>query len=209
MRFSFIVIATVIFIVACGRGASIEDRPALAVSAFAETTPTAMDGANDPAIWVNREDPEQSLIVASGLEGGIEVYDLSGGRIAEVTDRPVTFVDVHYDFPLGSEKVDIVIASDVAESALIAYAIDAQGLREISSQAFPIETEIGGLCIYRSPLTNKYYAFAVASAGVIQQWELFDKSGALDARLVRSIPVGFDAGHCVAHDHGSASKFMI
>ncbi len=37
--------------------------------------------------------------------------------------------------------------------------------------------------------------------------ELFDQSGVLDARLVRSIPVGFDAGHCVAHDNGSAIYF--
>ncbi len=204
MRHLIIVISAVMFITACAQVASIEDSPVAAVSAFAETTPTVMDGANDPAIWVNRENVENSLIVASGLEGGIELYDLSGERVAEIDDRPVTLVDVHYGFPLGSEKVDIVIALDIAESALIAYAIDSEGLREISSQPFATEAEIEGLCIYRSPLSNKYYAFAVAAAGYIQQWELFDESGALDAQLVRSIPVGFDAGHCVAHDSGSA-----
>ena len=207
MKFSFVVIAAVMLIAACGKLASIEDRPAVSVSAFAETTPTTMDGAVDPAIWVNRENAEQSLIVASGVEGGIELYDLRGERIAEVTDRPITLVDVHYGFPLGSERVDIAIAYDIAESALIAYAIDANGLRKISSQLFLTEAEIAGLCIYRSPLSSKYYAFAVAAAGIIQQWELFGHSGELDARLVRSIPVGFDAGHCVARDSGSAIYF--
>ena len=207
MKFPYIVISTVILVAACESGGIIEDRPVTTVSALAETTPTALDGANDPAIWVNSENVGQSLIVATDEEGGIEVYDLSGERIAKVSERPISFIDVHYDFPLGPDKVDIAIASDIAESALVAYAIDAEGLREISTAPFPTEMEIGGLCIYRSPLTSKYYVFAVATAGVIQQWELFGQSGSLDARLVRTMPVGFDAGHCAAHDNGSAVYF--
>lgn len=207
MKYSFIVICAVTLVAACGQVASTGGGRVATISAFAETTPTVMDGANDPAVWVNSADPEQSRIVASGLEGGIEIYDLSGERIAEVSDRPVTLIDVHYGFPLGAEYVDIAIAADVAESALIAYVIDEEGLREVTARPLLTEAEIGGLCIYRSPLSSKYYVFAVAPAGVIQQWELFEQSAAIDALLVRSIPVGFDAGHCVAHDNGSAIYF--
>jgi 3-phytase len=207
MKYSLLVGATAMLFAACGSSPVIESSQSAVVAAFAETTPTTMDGAVDPAIWVNRENTGQSLIVASDEEGGIEIYDLRGERIARISDRPVTLVDIHYGFPLGSESVDIAIAYDIADSALVVYAIDSQGLREISFQPFPTETEIGGLCIYRSPLSNKYYVFAVAEAGVIQQWELIDRSGMVDARLVRSIPAGFDAGHCVAHDSGSAVYF--
>jgi 3-phytase len=207
MKFSYIVISIAVLVAGCQSGGIIEHRSATPVIAFAETTPTALDGAIDPAIWVNDENAGRSLIVASDEEGGIEIYDLHGERIATVTERPISFIDIHYDFPLGPDKVDIAIASDTAESALVAYAIDSQGLREISAAPFPTDEEVGGLCIYRSPLTSKYYVFAVVPAGVIQQWELFDRSGSLDARLVRTMPVGFDAGHCVAHDNGGAVYF--
>lgn len=207
MKFTFIVSVTVMFIAACNTPSQPEASRVSRVSAFAETTPTVMDGAVDPAVWVSRDDAAQSLIIASGVEGGIEIYGLGGERIEQLPDRPVALVDVHYAFPLGTGSVDIAVAYDVADSALVAYAINAQGLREISSRPFATEAEIGGLCIYRSPLSEKYYAFAVASAGMIQQWELIGQQNVLDARLVRTIPVGFDAGHCVAHDSGSAIYF--
>ena len=73
MKYSFIVICAVTLVAACGQVASTGGGRVATISAFAETTPTVMDGANDPAVWVNSADPEQSRIVASGLEGGIEL----------------------------------------------------------------------------------------------------------------------------------------
>ncbi len=215
MKLTIIILGTVLLIAACssisgtGQVASIDDSTIVAVSAFAETTPTTRDGANDPAVWISRENTNQSLILASGAEGGLEIYNVDGERTRTLAGRPITLVDVHYGFLIDSTTVDIVVAYDYSEAALVAYAIDGdrQGLTEISTRAFRTEAELGGLCIYRSPLSGKYYAFAVTSAGTIQQWELFAQSGALDARLIRSVPVGLGAGHCVAHDSGSAIYF--
>ncbi len=212
MKLTIIVLGTVMLIAACapqagtGRVASIDDSTVVAVSAFAETTPTTSDGANDPAVWISRENADQSLILASGAEGGLEIYNVNGERTGTLTGRPISLVDVHYGFPIESTTVDIMIAYDYSEAALVAYAIDSdgRGLTEISARAFPTEAELSGLCIYRSPLSGKYYVFAAVTAGTIQQWELFAQAGSLEARLIRSVPVGFGAGHCVAHDSGSA-----
>ena len=215
MKLTIIVFGTVLLTAACvsnsgtGQVVSIGDSNIAAVSAFAETTPTSRDGANDPAIWISRKNTDQSLILASGAEGGLEIYNVNGERTGTLTGRPISLVDVHYGFPMESTTVDIMIAYDYSEAALVAYAIDGdgRGLTEISARVFPTEAELGGLCIYRSPLSSKYYVFAATSAGTIQQWELFAQAGALDGRLIRSVPVGFGAGHCVAHDSGSAIYF--
>src|SRR5262245_2622344 len=38
----------------------------------------ATPDADDPAIWVNRRNSKQSLVVGTGKDAGILVYDLSG-----------------------------------------------------------------------------------------------------------------------------------
>ena len=53
------------------------------VMAKAETAPVASgdDAADDPAIWVNPDDPLKSLIVGTDKKNGLVVYDLSGAIV--------------------------------------------------------------------------------------------------------------------------------
>ncbi len=182
----------------------------VSVGASAETTPTLTDGANDPAIWINAENPEKSLILGSGSAGGLEIYDLNGNRVGVMGERAISLVDVRYNFPLAGNEVSLVVAYDAVAAELVAYTIDpaVPSLREISSEAIRTGTEIEGLCMYQSPLSGKYYAFA-AGDGMIQQWEFFDLNGKASARQIRAFPVGLGAGHCVVHDRGSMLYFSL
>ncbi|MGI9232598.1 MAG: phytase [Woeseiaceae bacterium] len=178
------------------------------VEPSAETTATLTDGANDPAIWIDAHDPDNSLILGSGLEGGLEVYDLDGTRIGVVGGAAITLVDVRSNFSLDGKSIGLAVAYDVVDSKILAYAVNAEGrsLTQITSASFATDAELEGLCLYQSPLSGKSYVFS-AGDGMIQQWELFEKSGELSARHVRSVPVGYGAGHCVGHDQGSAIYF--
>ena len=80
------------------------------VTATAETMPTSRDGANDPVIWIDTANPENSLILGAATEGGLEVYALDGSRINSLPERPITLVDVRYNFPLDGEKTDLAVA---------------------------------------------------------------------------------------------------
>ena len=183
-----------------------DDRPATAsLFAAAETTATLTDGANDPAILIDADDPANSLILGTGLAGGLEVYGLDGVRIAVMPDRPIGLVDVRYNFPLAGESIPLIVAHDFATMELVAYRMDESGrtLRQISSHPLRTETDVEGLCTYRSPLTGKFYAFATG-AGTIQQWELYDSAGTVAGRKIRTVPVGHGAGHCVVDDRVSA-----
>ncbi len=185
-----------------------ESGAIVTVSARGATDPTLADDATDPAIWINAENPRQSLILGSGSEGGLEVYDLSGARVHVASERPIGLVDVLYNFPLAGDTVSLAVAFDIATAEVIVYAIDgtSQSLADVTAEPLATRSEIEGLCTYQSPLSGKFYAF-VAGDGLIQQWELYDASGKVAGRRIRSIPVGLGAGHCVAHDRTAALYF--
>jgi 3-phytase len=174
------------------------------MSPVAQTTPTMADGANDTAILINAEDQSQSLILGSGAAGGLELYSLDGERVGVMQDRPIGLVDVRYNFPFAGDRISLIVAYDIATTELVAYRLNASGdsVEQISSQPIAAKTEIEGMCLYHSPLTGKYYAFA-AGGGYIQQWEFFDNEGDVAARQIRNIPVGAGAAHCAVSDRDS------
>lgn len=170
------------------------------VVAVAETEPTATNGAAYPALLINTDKPEASLIIGSASEGGLEVYSLDGSRVASGGDRPTTFVDIRYNFSLGDESIALIVANDISTSELVTYTWDADksALIDVSAPiALGMETE--GLCLYRSSISQKIYAF-VSGSGVLQQWELFDRDGRVHGRLTRTVPVGSGAAHCAVSD---------
>ncbi len=177
---------------------------AASLFATAETTPTLADGANDPAILVDFDDPANSLIFGSGSVGGLELYGLDGARIGVMPERAIELVDVRPDFPFADGLVDLIVAYDTATTELVAYRLDESGraLRQISSEPIRTGMEVEGLCAYRSPSSGATYAFAVG-AGTIQQWQLYDSGGAVAGRGIRTVPVGYGVGHCVVDDRGS------
>ena len=177
------------------------------VHAVAETAPSASNGANDPALLLNAADAASSLILGATGEGGIEVYGLDGSRAVTGSDRPTTFIDVRYNVPLGDRKTALVVTSDAESSALVAYTWDdvEKQLVEVSA-TIPLTMEAEGLCLYRSPISQKLYAFVLGS-GWIEQWELFARQGQFEGRLTRTVPVGLGAAHCAVSDRDSALYF--
>ena len=177
---------------------------AASLFAAAQTTPTLADGATDPAILIDADNPANSLILGSGLAGGLEMYGLDGVRIGVMPERPIGLVDVRPGFPFADGRIDLILAHDAATTELVAYRMDESdpALQEISSEPMLTEMDVEGLCTYRSPISGATYAFA-AGAGTIQQWQLHDSGGTVAGRRIRTIPVGHGAGHCVVDDRES------
>lgn len=176
----------------------------VAVAAKAETTPTEQDGANDPAIWIDAAAPQNSLILGSAGEGGMEIYSLDGERLQTIGGPQVTLIDVHYNFTLAGQPASLVAAYDAGASELLFYTVDEQArtLKSASANGLATGAEIEGLCFYQSPISGISYLFA-AGGGYLQQWELYDNAGAVAGRQIRSIPVGLGAAYCVAQDSTS------
>ena len=189
-------------------GVSAPETAAIGLTPVAETTVTLTDGASDPAILIDGTNPERSRILGAGQEGGLELYALDGTRVGVMSDRPIGLVDVLYNFPLGEASISLILAYDVAAAEILAYRIGDGGSSLSQITASPMRTgmEAEGLCGYRSPVSGKFYAFALG-AGWLQQWELQPSGGGIEGRMIRRLPVGLGAAHCVV-DHRSMAIYF-
>ncbi|HWC12100.1 MAG TPA: phytase, partial [Acidimicrobiales bacterium] len=176
------------------------------VTASAETAPVAGSGdaADDPAVWLHPTDTSKSTIIGTEKVdgGGIVVYDLAGNQLHKYSDTKPNNVDLRYNFPLGGERVGLVAASNnQSTKTLRLYKVDpsTRGLEHVSARE--IATGVAaGLCMYHSPTSGKYYAFIGDNSGTVQQWELSESSGKVDATKVRTLRLGSTTEGCVADD---------
>ena len=201
--FNFLILLLFLcFSLTAGLGSKLRDE----VSASAETDPVhnPRDAADDPAIWIHPNNVCESAIIGTDKRGGLVVYDLSGMEIQFLEDGAMNNVDVRYNFPLGDSTTDIAAASHCIDNSIAIYAInrDTRALETIAARTIEVGIdEAYGFCLYRSPLTHKYYAFVNDKDGDVEQWELFDNgAGAIDAVLVRSFDVGSKTEGMVADD---------
>jgi myo-inositol-hexaphosphate 3-phosphohydrolase len=166
--------------------------------------------ADDPAIYVNPLNPDQSLVITALKDGGLAVYDLDGQEIQRINPGEIRFnnVDLVYGFKLGGQSVDLAIASDRRNDTLAIWAIDpatqkltnitAKALSDQAASIFGIDNgseTAYGLATYISPVTGKPYVFVSQRAGdKIAQLELIDNGqGQIDAKLIRTLTVPIPA----------------
>jgi 3-phytase len=150
---------------------------------------------------VNPADRAGSIVIGTDKRGAIELYDLGGKRVQRIP-RPAgmtTSVDVRDGFDLGGKNVALVATGGRAMSF---FRLDAAArqLHEVGAQGFPTIRPPAGICLYRSGVSGRFYAFLTEDDGDITQYELFDQGGSVDARKARSWPLGAPAAHCVADD---------
>jgi 3-phytase len=176
-----------------------------AVAAVVETAPVphADDAADDPAIWVNPADPSLSTVIGTDKDGGLAVYDLSGKQLQYLPDGELNNVDLRDGVALGGERVALVAAGDRSDNTIAVYKVDPSSRRLVNAVARPLrmDVQLYGSCMYRNAQTDKTYFIATSEAGDVEQWELFDASGRIDGRKVRTLrPASGKSEGCVADD---------
>jgi len=174
------------------------------VVAAIETDPvsTGGDSADDPTLWVNPSDTQQSLLIGTNKKQGLAVYDLSGKEIQFLADGQMNNVDHRDDFPLDGKNVPIVTASNRSNNSIAVYKINVETKRLENVAVGVIKVfEAYGSCMYRSSKSGRFYYFGTSKQGVVEQYELFDAgNGTVNAKKVRQINVGTQLEGCVADD---------
>ncbi len=177
------------------------------VQPLLETTPLESrgDAADDPAIWVNPDDPSASRIIGTDKQSGLHVYDLTGQVQQYLPDGRMNNVDLRDGFPLAGQPVPLVAASNRSNDSVAIYAMDPDDgtLRDVAAGV--LDTGFGdpyGLCLYHSAVSGEFYVFVNdGGSGVFRQWRLFDDgSGHVTMEPVREFAVGSQAEGCVADD---------
>lgn len=164
------------------------------------------DNFDDPAVWIHPTDVSRSLLLTTKKLGGAAVFDFNLTLMQSIVPETngalrLNNVDVLYGFSLNASEVDLAVFSDRTADTLYIYRLDADATTnaltlvsaDLATPVFP--GSVGGndtaygLCLYRSPLNGKHYAF-VSREGVstIAQLELFDAGGGqVGWRRVRTI----------------------
>lgn len=210
------ILITAIALALCACSSSTPPAPAAAkpaeppvISARLATVATFRHAASDAAVWIDPADPARSILLVAGGEGGLEMNDLTGARVARFEALEAGFIQVRQGFPADGGSLDLAIVSDQRAGALRVFKLDAAArqLQEITTAPIAINDAITGLCTYRSSLTGKLYAFAATDQGQLEQWEVFVRDGKAGGQFIRRIPAGKGASHCTVDDAGGALYF--
>lgn len=181
--------------------------PDVMVHAVAETAPISGD-ADDPAIWVHPENPEQSLVLGTDKQNGLYVYDLSGEQVAFFESGRLNNVDIR-PFTLAGEHVWLASAAERETETLVFYVLRADGsITEASPFAFPgapaeFEAQVKyiyGSAMMRDPKTGRVWALVNYKSGDIIQWEVIDNEGTISLAFARHLKVATQPEGMVSDD---------
>ncbi len=192
-----------------------QESPVLAISSVTADAQTQVmarfgDAADDPAIWINKHNPQQSRVIGTNKQQGLFVYDLQGKEVQHFNTGKLNNVDVRYGIQVGQQQLDIAVATNRDDNSLAIYTIDpATGKLSFSGSVKTNLEEIYGFCMYQSPASAntpaKTYAIPNAKSGEFQQIELTAAVGKKKAvtwqgKVVRRFFVKSQPEGCVADD---------
>ncbi|TQS44987.1 phytase [Cryptosporangium phraense] len=192
-------IALVVLLALLSTGAAAAPDGQATAGATVETPPVqhSGDAADDPAIWYDRTDSSRSMVIGTDKMGALETYDLQGRLLQRITGIMPNNVDV---------RDDVVVAADddTDEGVLRIFLVDPATRKLRPAAVIPTAVTAHGVCMYRSPVSDKLYAFPTAVSGRVEEFELTVRGSRVDARSVRLFNLGRTVEGCVADDASGA-----
>lgn len=160
------------------------------------------DALDDPAIWLNKADPTQSLILGTDKDYGLMVFDLEGHLLQSLPVGRLDNVDVRYGFRLGARQVDLVASSNRSDNTVTFFYIDpvTKAVLELPEERFDPGVQAYGICLYQDVVTQKVQVFVTSKSGEVAQWQLHDVDGHIKPEAVQMFDVGNQVEGCVADD---------
>jgi len=158
------------------------------------------DAADDPAIWVNPQNPALSRVLGTNKKNGLEVDDLQGKRLQHLEVGRLNNVDLRPGFTLGERTVDLAVATNRDHNSLSVFSIDpATGeVRAVGEVPTPVK-DIYGFCLFKAP-GGELYSFANDKDGTFVQHRLSARGDQVHGELVRQFKVQTQPEGCVADD---------
>ena len=196
MKYIFITVG--LLVVSCGK-----KLPVIAPDVITEKT---LHDTDDPAIWINQDNPEASIIFGTDkdeVNGGVYAFNLEGKIIKEKSLTGISYpnnVDVEYGFALNdSTLTDIMVFSEREKHQIRLFSVpDMKPLDGGGFKVFEDETNIEmkrpmGVSIYKNPKTGQVSVFVSRKngpqTGYLYQYELLSDSLGVKINLLRKIGI--------------------
>jgi 3-phytase len=180
------------------------------------STDAVSEDPDDPAVWVNSEDPSRSLVLGTNKVpapgGALVVFGLDGKTRQTINgiDRPNN-VDVEYGLPLRGKPTDIAVLTERLKQRLRVFSIAYSGVADIGSAGgIPVfDGQSGesaapmGIALYKRPSDGAIFAIVGRKTGPTQgylwQYRLEDDgAGKVKGTKVREFGVFSGAGEIEA-----------
>lgn len=153
---------------------------------------------DDPAIWINRANPAESLIIGTDkdTDGGLYVYDLLGNIDQQCSvkglKRPNN-VDIAYGLIIAGKPVDIAVATERERNVIRIFSLP--DMKPLDNGGIPVFEgdslrDPMGIALYTRPSDSAIFAIVGRKTGPAEgylwQYQLKgDSTGLVKAELVR------------------------
>jgi 3-phytase len=162
---------------------------------------TVAHDTDDPAVWINPENPAESLILGTDKDqdGALYVFDLKGkilkNKVVHGLQRPNN-VDITYGLMLGGKPTDIAVVTERLTHKLRIFSlpdmkpVDGGGIDVFVGENKEGERDLMGIALYKNK-AGKIYAITGRKTGPVNgsylwQYALEDNGhGVVKASLVR------------------------
>lgn len=163
-------------------------------------TDTTAHDTDDPAIWINPNNPSESLILGTDKneDGAVYVYNLEGKIDAKRTIRGLkrpNNVDVEYGLQLGGKKIDIAVVSERLTHKVRVFSLpDMQPIDQGGFPAFEGEKgeefrDLMGISCYKNKKGQIYVIVSrkngPTNGSYLWQYLLEEKDGQLTFQFAR------------------------
>lgn len=200
MKHTIILVAAVV-LAACNATTPKTEETAARVQPVYVTEPVQYD-TDDPAIWVDKNNPTNTLILGTDkdADGGLYAFDLKGKIIANKVVKPLQRPNntaMAYGLAVADSTMDIVVVAERLSHKIRVYRLpDMQPVDNGGIDAFVGETgtefrDLMGIACYTNPENNQVYVIAGRKNGptdgtYLWQYHLTaNDSGTVEASLVR------------------------
>lgn len=162
------------------------------------------DAADDPAIWINKNDPDRSVILGTNKKAGLYAYNLNGEVLQYIEAGELNNVDLRDGFMFNGIPQVLIAASNRTSNTISLFLMDPDLLR-ISECILNIKTsvdEVYGLCMYNDA-NNRFFVFVNGRNGLIEQYEITTNNFRIFYKFQRNFKVNSQPEGMVVNDLNS------
>jgi 3-phytase len=190
-------LAFLLTLTSCGKKMAGQNNQADTIKPVIITEAVKHD-TDDPAIWLNPEDPSQSLIIGTDkdIDGALYVFDLKGKIVADKVVRNLkrpNNVDIAYGLMINGKATDIAVVTEREANKIRIFSLpDMKAIDNGGIEVFTGETEQApmGISMYTRPSDKAIFAVVGRKSGPAEgylwQYRLSDGgNGNVSAEVVR------------------------
>lgn len=159
------------------------------VNPVVETEPVSSsdDAADDIAIWVNEQNNENSIVIGTDKQYGINSYDLEGNLIYSNKLGRINNVDIFQKFKYEGQTFPLVVGSNRSDNTIFLGRLFPNGLikKVIQNDIKSEIKEVYGITTFDNE--KEKYIILSGKDGTIEQWKINFDMDDINFNLVRTI----------------------